>query len=191
MSTGVRIVGQSRRSWPWERRPVTIRDKDDWKDLYRNKESEPVPVFEYTQEVLDHFYNPRNVGRIDEPDGIGVAGDPACGDNLLVTIRVDETTDRITDIRFLVYGCAGAVATSSAMTELAKGRTIEEALRLCDDDVIVVLGGLPDHKRHCSLIGIHALHAAVADYRDMRRQIQEGLVKDRAEYRVKTKKQSK
>jgi len=168
---------------------VPSRDKEDWKDLYRNKEPDPVPVFEYTQEVLDHFYNPRNVGRIDEPDGIGVAGNPDCGDNLVVTIRVDETTDRITDIRFLVYGCAGAVATSSAMTELAKGRTIAEALHLCDDDVIVVLGGLPEQKRHCSLIGIHALQEAIADHLDMRWQIQEGLIKDRTEYRVKAEKQ--
>ena len=158
--------------------------KDDWKKLYEKKEPEPVETLAYTPEVMDHFRNPRNVGKLADPDGIGAVGDPSCGDSLAVTLTVDGETDTIEDIRFLVYGCAGAVATSSAMTVLAKGKGLEDALRLSDDDVVRFLGGLPEQKRHCSLMGIQALQVAILDYLEMRRLIGEGEVKDKAAYRA-------
>ncbi|MEW6755290.1 MAG: iron-sulfur cluster assembly scaffold protein [Candidatus Latescibacterota bacterium] len=122
----------------------------------------PVPY--YTPEVIDHFTNPRHQGEMspEEASGFALIGDPGCGDQMRMWIRVED--DRIVDIRFRTTGCAGSVATSSMVTELACGRTITEALTLTDDDVIAALGGTPGYKRHCSLLGTAALHAAIADY---------------------------
>ena len=112
---------------------------------------------------FDHFINPRNTGLLKNPDGAGKYGDPVCGDFLIVTIRVSE--ERIDDIRFLCRGCSAAIATSSAMTDLAKGKRLDEALgitpRMIEDEV----GGLSDEKRHCSVLGAEALRAAIEDYR--------------------------
>jgi nitrogen fixation NifU-like protein len=122
------------------------------------------PVLYYTETLIDHFANPRHVGEMapDEADGYAVIGDPSCGDQMKLWIRVQD--GRIADIRFRSFGCPGAIATSSMATELACGRTVEEALALTDDDVIAALGGIPENKRHCSLLGINALHAAIRDY---------------------------
>ncbi len=111
---------------------------------------------------FDHFTDPRNVGIIADPDGTGMGGDPSCGDWLIVTIKVDDNI--ISDIRFQCRGCSAAIVTSSAMTELAKGKPLEEALKISAKDIENEIGGLSDEKRHCSLLGESALRNAVEDY---------------------------
>jgi len=122
------------------------------------------PVLYYTPQVIEHFSSPRNVGEMnpEEADGYALIGDPSCGDQMKLWIKVEN--ERIVDIRFRSFGCPGAIATSSMATELARGRTLQEAIDLTDDEVIAALGGIPENKRHCSLLGINALHAAVADF---------------------------
>lgn len=122
------------------------------------------PVLYYTETLIDHFTNPRNVGEMDddEADGFALVGDPGCGDQMKLWIKVED--GKIADIRFKSFGCPGAIATSSMATELARGKRLEEALDLTDDEVIAALGGIPENKKHCSLLGINALHAAIADY---------------------------
>ena len=117
---------------------------------------------EYTDAVIDHFMCPRNVGIIDGSNGEGKAGDASCGDSLNIYIRVENNI--IEDISFLVYGCPASIATSSVTTELAKEKTLEEALAIKEDDIIDVLGGLPEHKKHCSNLGVKALRSAIEDY---------------------------
>jgi nitrogen fixation NifU-like protein len=126
------------------------------------------PVLFYTDTVIDHFMNPRNVGELeaDATDGLGIAGDPACGDQMVLWIQVEE--GRIVNIAFRSFGCPGAIATSSMLTVLALGKTIEGAREITDDDVIEALGGIPAHKRHCSLLGVRALHAALEDHAERR-----------------------
>lgn len=116
----------------------------------------------YTDTVIDHFMCPRNVGSMNNPDGEGTCGDPACGDFLTIYIKVKDEV--ISDISFLVFGCAGAIATSSMTTVLAKGKAIEEAQKLTEEDVAEALGGLPENKMHCSNLGIKALRNAIKDY---------------------------
>ncbi len=118
----------------------------------------------YTEKVMDHFMNPRNMGSIDKPDGVGKAGNPVCGDVMKLEISVKD--GRIEDIKFQTFGCGAAIATSSAATELVKGKTLEEAESLSNKDVVEALGGLPPVKKHCSLLAEQALKAAIADYRD-------------------------
>jgi len=163
----------------------------DWKRLYEKKQA-PIDEYEtdergspiqYSEKAMDHFVNPRNVGRIENWDGFGCFGDPACGDSLEMTIRLKQ--ERIVEIGFMVYGCAGAIATSSMVTELAKGKTLSEAARIRDDDVIRALDGLPESKQHCSLLGVEALRLAIIDTMVMRHCISEGLVKDAQDYREK------
>ena len=127
------------------------------------------PALPYTRALLEHFVNPRNVGDLseEETDGFGLVGDPGCGDQMKLWISVSD--DRIERIAFKSFGCPGAIATSSALTTLAEGRTLEEARRITDDDVIELLGGIPEHKRHCSLLGVRALQAALED-RELRLQ---------------------
>lgn len=117
---------------------------------------------EYTDKVIEHFVEPRNVGNMLDADGEGRFGNPECGDQLTIYIKVND--NRISDISFLVFGCAAAIATSSVTTELAKGKTLEEAMKLTDDDIIKALGGLPEHKLHCSVLGVEALKNAINDY---------------------------
>lgn len=112
---------------------------------------------------FDHFMDPRNVGTIEDPDGMGMGGDPDCGDWLLVTIRVSDGS--IEDIRFQCRGCSSAIVTSSSMTELAKGRSLEEAMNISATDIEDSVGGLSDEKRHCSLLGEQALREAIKDFR--------------------------
>ena len=116
----------------------------------------------YSKKVMDHFMNPRNVGEIESPDGYGKVGNPVCGDLMEIFIRVKE--DRVEDIKFRTFGCASAIAVSSMVTEMAKGMSLEEAMKITRDDVADELGGLPPQKLHCSNLGADALHAAIEDY---------------------------
>ena len=119
---------------------------------------------EYSEKVLDHFSNPRNVGEIDNFSGVGEVGNPRCGDIMRIYILVDDRTKIITDCKFKTFGCVAAVATSSIATEMIKGRTIYEAVKVTNEAVVEALDGLPPLKRHCSLLAEEAIHAALYDY---------------------------
>ena len=116
----------------------------------------------YTELVMDHFTNPRNVGEIADADGIGEVGNAKCGDIMKMYIKVENNV--ITDVKFKTYGCGSAIATSSIATEMIKGHTIEEALQLSNKAVVEALGGLPTHKIHCSVLAEQSIKAAIADY---------------------------
>jgi nitrogen fixation NifU-like protein len=116
----------------------------------------------YTQKVMDHFKNPRNMGEIPDADGVGTVGNPVCGDLMTIYIKVKD--NRLEDIKFKTFGCGSAIATSSMITELAKGKTLEEGLKITRANVADELGGLPPVKMHCSNLAADALHAAIEDY---------------------------
>jgi len=117
----------------------------------------------YTEKVLEHFRNPKNQGKIENADGFGYVGNEQCGDTMCIYIKVDNNV--ISDIKFETLGCAAAISSSSAFTELVKGKKIEDALKVSEDDVVKALGGLPEHKLHCSLLAEKAFKNAVDDYR--------------------------
>ena len=117
----------------------------------------------YSEKVMDHFQNPRNVGEIENADGIGTEGNPTCGDLMTIYIKVENNI--ITDVKFKTFGCGAAIATSSMITEMAVGKTIEEALKISRNDVADELEGLPPVKMHCSNLAADALRAAIADYK--------------------------
>ncbi len=120
----------------------------------------------YSNMVIAHFLSPQNVGEMVDPDGVGSYGDPDCGDHLKIFIKVKDNT--VHDISFLVYGCTAAIACSSMTTEMARNKTLREALKLTEQDVTEALEGLPEEKQHCSNMGIRALRAAVTDYLNSR-----------------------
>jgi len=116
----------------------------------------------YTEKVLEHFKNPRNMGEIPDADGVGTVGNPICGDLMTIYIKVKDNV--IEDIKFKTFGCGAAIATSSMITELAKGKTLDEAMKITRGDVADSLGGLPPIKMHCSNLAADGLHAAIQDY---------------------------
>jgi nitrogen fixation NifU-like protein len=118
----------------------------------------------YTETVMEHFRNPRNVGVIDNPSGVGEVGNPMCGD--IMTIYLDVEDDVIRDIKFQTFGCGSAIAVSSMLTEMTKGKTIGEAKKITNKEVAEALGGLPKNKLHCSNLGADALQRAIKDYED-------------------------
>jgi len=131
----------------------------------------PLP---YSELVMEHFRNPRNVGRIEDADAKAMEGSPACGDMVAVYLKVDPDTQRIADIRFESYGCASNIATGSIITELAKGKTLEEAKHISWKEASDALGGLPPIKTHCSVLAVDGLRAAIQNYEE-----RHGLVKER------------
>lgn len=116
----------------------------------------------YSEKVMEHFKNPRNMGEIPDADGVGTVGNPVCGDLMTIYIKVKD--NRLEDIKFKTFGCGSAIATSSMITELAKGKTLEEGLKITRANVADSLGGLPPVKMHCSNLAADALHAAIEDY---------------------------
>lgn len=117
----------------------------------------------YTEKVMELFMNPKNTGRMEDPDGVGEVGNPRCGDIMKIYIKVKD--DRIADISFETFGCASAIASSSMVTEMVKGLTLDEALAISNKDVVNALGGLPPQKVHCSLLAEEGIQAAIEDYR--------------------------
>lgn len=122
----------------------------------------------YTKKVMDHFTSPRNCGKIKEADSIGKVGNPVCGDIMTIYIKVNKKKDTIEDIKFETLGCAAAIATSSMITDLAKGKTLDEALKITRDSVAKNLDGLPPLKLHCSNLAADALHKAIENYRGLK-----------------------
>lgn len=130
-------------------------------------------IAQYSETVMDHFMNPRNVGEIEDPDGVGEVGNPVCGDMMTFYIKVGPD-DRLEDVKFKTFGCGAAIAVSSMVSEMARGKTLDEAMRIGRKDVADELGGLPDNKMHCSNLGADALHKAIEDYRGRKRAAKEG-----------------
>ncbi len=131
-------------------------------------------AFPYSDKVLEHFRNPRNVGTIDEPDGKATEGSPACGDMVAVYIKVNDVSKVIEDVKFESYGCASNIATGSIITEMAKGKTLSEAKKITWKQASEELGGLPPLKAHCSVLAVEGLRAAIRDYEE-----KHGLVEER------------
>ena len=118
----------------------------------------------FSDKTIEHFMQPQNVGYMEDADAVGISGEPGCGDSLAIFIKVQDNV--ISEISFLVFGCVAAVASSSMTTELAKGKTLEEAAKITDVDIVTALDGLPEHKLHCSVLGASALQNAIANYWD-------------------------
>ena len=117
----------------------------------------------YSEKVMDHFQNPRNVGEIKDADGVGEIGNPTCGDMMTFYVKVKD--NKLEDVKFKTFGCGAAIAVSSMVSEMAKGKTIDEAMKITNASVAQELGGLPPNKMHCSNLGADALHRAIEDYK--------------------------
>lgn len=128
----------------------------------------------YNDTVMENFLNPKNVGEIEDPDGVGIYGSPVCGDMMQMQIKVDEN-DVITDCKFKTFGCGSAIASSSMATQMIIGKTVEEALKVTNKDVVDELGGLPAVKIHCSVLADHAIKAAIYDYAQKKGKYYAGL----------------
>ncbi|MEW6740505.1 MAG: Fe-S cluster assembly protein NifU [Nitrospirota bacterium] len=130
-------------------------------------------MWEYTEKLKELFRHPKNVGEIENPDAVGEVGSMICGDALKLTLKIDKETNRIIDAKFQTFGCASAIATSSALTEIIKGKTVEEALKITNKDVAEYIGGVPKEKMHCSVMCREALEAAIASYKGERKPLEE------------------
>ena len=135
----------------------------------------------YSEKVMDHFNNPRNVGELDNPSGVGTVGNAKCGDIMRIYLDIDDKTQIIKDCKFKTFGCGAAVATSSMATELVKGKSIYEALEITNKTVMEALDGLPPVKVHCSLLAEEAVHAALWDYAKKNNIVIEGLKEPKAD----------
>jgi len=134
----------------------------------------------YSEKVMEHFQNPRNVGKIEDADGIGQVGNPVCGDMMTFYIKVKD--NRLVDVKFQTFGCGAAIAVSSMVSEMAKGKTLEEALQITNEKIAEELGGLPKNKLHCSNLGADALHAAIMDYKKKQEaKMKEAEIKEKDE----------
>jgi len=125
-------------------------------------------MFQYSEKVMDHFTNPRNVGELEDPDGVGRVGNPTCGDIMEFQIKVND--GHISDVKFRTFGCGAAIAVSSMVSEMAKGKSLDEAMEITNKMVASELDGLPKNKLHCSNLGADALHKAIEDYRDKQKK---------------------
>lgn len=135
----------------------------------------------YSEKVMDHFSNPRNVGEIEDANAVGQVGNPKCGDIMKIYMKINDDTKIIEDVKFKTFGCGAAVATSSMATEMVKGKTIEEAMQVTNKAVMEALDGLPPVKVHCSLLAEEAIHAALWDYAEKHGIVIEGLEKPKSD----------
>jgi nitrogen fixation NifU-like protein len=143
----------------------------------------------YSDKLMEHFRSPKNMGKMENPDGVGKVGNPVCGDVMYLYIKVKD--NRVADIKWETFGCAAAIGTSSIITELAKGRTLEEAEKITKQDVADALGGLPPIKMHCSVLSTDALKEAIEDYRSKGKGKKKGVKKKKAAKKKATKKTQK
>ena len=136
----------------------------------------------YSKTVMDHFKKPRNVGVLEDADGVGEVGNPLCGDMMTIYLKIDD--EKIDDIKFQTFGCGAAIAVSSMLTEMAKGKSIDEAKKITNDDVAEALEGLPKNKLHCSNLGADALQIAIKDYEDKKAGITPAEMKRKDEHQI-------